>query len=93
MGILGKLFGKKGHDQRTQLEATLDKLTPGFMREQSHKLPNDLKVPYAQAMSVLLFAQLFARSWRGNYLNQRARSGHTHTTRSWSKRRRSTTSL
>ena len=64
MGFFRKLFGREVQDQPTALEATVGALTPGFMNQQVKKLPEDQKVPYALAMSVLLFAQLFARSLR-----------------------------
>ena len=57
MNLFGKLFGKADH--RTRLERCVDQLTAGRMNRQVNTMSDAIKVPYAQAMTVLLFARVF----------------------------------
>jgi len=62
MGIFGKLFGKS--DERTALEKFVDGITPAEMSRQVKTVSDKLKVPYAQALNVLLYGRIFTRGLR-----------------------------
>lgn len=65
MGFLRKLFsGGSKPDRRTPLEKSVDNITLDFVMDQVKTLADDLKVPYAQAMSVMLFARVFTKGLR-----------------------------
>lgn len=72
MGFLSKLFGKSEQptqsrnkaDRRTNLEKIVDNITPASMNEDVKMFANPEKVPYAQAMTVLLFSRVFTRDLR-----------------------------
>ncbi len=59
MNFFGKLFGKA--DRRTRLEKYVDQLTPRHMNQEIRTMADAVKVPYAQAMTVLLFARVFTK--------------------------------
>ncbi len=69
MGFLNKLFGNKDQqtqprnkaDRRTELEKVVDNITPASMNEHVKTLADPMKVPYAQAMTILLFSRVFTR--------------------------------
>jgi hypothetical protein len=59
MGIFRKLFSKA--PVGTRLEQYVDSITPRSMTEKVKTLSDDIKVPYAQAMTVMLFARVFTK--------------------------------
>jgi hypothetical protein len=63
MGFLDSFFKRKGKSAqpRTTLEKFLDGITPAYMDEIVKKLKEDMKVPFTQAMSVLVFSRSFTQ--------------------------------
>lgn len=64
MGVFDRWFKGRGSGAQngTALEQFLDGITPAYMVETQKTLAPDMKVPVAQAMSVLLFSRSFTRT-------------------------------
>jgi len=59
VSIFGNLFSKA--PVGTRLEQYVDGITPRSMTEKIKMLSDDIKVPYAQAMTTMLFARVFTK--------------------------------
>lgn len=63
VGAVSRLFKKKA-DDRSTLERYVDGLSAGSMTRQVKTMEESLKVPYAQAMSVMAFGGVFVKGLR-----------------------------